>query len=91
MQDQAQINNNTPVNNTGYPLNGGIRPNSPSFPAEMNPEIQALKAEIQNLHEKLQASELRNEFLREFCNEKETKFQQLLEVHKLILSSLKHN
>lgn len=91
MQEQPQINNNTPINNTGYPLNGGIRPSSPAFPAEMNPEIQALKAEIQNLHEKLQASELRNEFLNEFCKEKETKFQQLLDVHKLILSSLKHN
>ena len=91
MTEQPQINNNTPINNTGYPLNGGIRPGSPNFPAEMNPEIQALKAENQDLRERLQASELRVEFLSEFCKEKETKFQQLLEVHKIILSSLKHN
>ena len=91
MQEQPQINNNTPINNTGYPLNGGIRPSSPSFPSEMNPEVQSLKAENQDLREKLQASELRVEFLSEFCKEKETKFQQLLEVHKIILSSLKHN
>ena len=91
MQEQPQINNNAPINNTGYPLNGGIRPNSPHFPAEMNPEVQGLKAENQDLREKLQASELRVEFLSEFCKEKETKFQQLLEVHKIILSSLKHN
>lgn len=90
MQDQPQINNSTPVNNTGYPLTGGLRPSSPAFPPEMNPEIHKLQEEIQILKNELQAMTLKKDFLEVLCKEKEEKFQQLLEVHKTVLSSLKH-
>jgi hypothetical protein len=37
-----------------YPLNGGVRPNSPAFPAEMNPEIKRLQAELQDKNKELE-------------------------------------
>lgn len=69
-----------------YPITGGIHPNSPAFPAEMNPEIQQLQQENQNLKQQLAEKTLRIEFLQQLCAEKESKFQQLLEVHKLIVT-----
>lgn len=41
-----EISNQTPADMHNYPLNGGVRPNSPGFPAEMNPEIQRLQKEL---------------------------------------------
>ena len=69
-----------------YPIAGGIHPNSPAFPAEMNPEIQRLKQENQKLTQQLAENTLKIEFLQQLCGEKEDKFQQLLEVHKLIVT-----
>ena len=41
------------TNTTNYPLTGGVKPTSPAFPAEMNPEVQRLQAENQKLQEEL--------------------------------------
>ncbi len=71
---------------TNYPITGGIHPNSPAFPAEMNPEIQQIKQENQKLEQALAEKTLKIEFLQQLCEEKESKFQQLLEVHKLIVT-----
>jgi hypothetical protein len=35
-----------------YPLNGGIHPTDPGFPAEKNPRIKELEQEIAQLNQK---------------------------------------
>ena len=49
----TQTINTAATNNTGYPISGGIKPTDPGFPAGMNPEIQALKAENASLTREL--------------------------------------
>lgn len=77
--------NQAAQNPTPYPLSGGIKPTSPNFPAEMNPEIHRLQEEITRQQTMLaaQASEL--EITRALLAMKD---QQLADYKEIIFTML---
>lgn len=73
--------NQAASNPTPYPLSGGIKPNSPSFPVEMNPEIQRLQAEIERQNEQLRLQHQELELIRALMTMKD---QQLADYKEFI-------
>jgi hypothetical protein len=78
-----EILNQTPADAHNYPLNGGVRPSSPGFPAEMNPEIQRLQKE---LAEKTNSMKLLETNLRVLEARLDVTEQQLREYREIIFA-----
>lgn len=77
--------NQAATNPTPYPISGGIKPNSPSFPAEMNPEIQRLQAEIERQNDQLRLQLQELELIRALMAMKD---QQLADYKEIIFTML---
>ena len=74
---------NNAVNPTNYPLTGGIKPSSASFPTELNPEIHRLQeenAKLQGLLKDQAAELLRLSSILEVREQQIAQYYELLQV-----------
>lgn len=75
--------NPSATNTTNYPLTGGLKPNSPGFPAEINPEIHRLQEENAKLSEALRICELEARHSQDLINLKDL---EITRSHEIILA-----
>jgi hypothetical protein len=80
--------NNEALNQPKYPLTGGIKPSTPGYPVEMNPEIIRLQQEL------VEANHIITEKITEINTLKliiDERQRQLDAYHEIILALAKKN
>ena len=80
--------NNEALNQPKYPLTGGIKPTTPGYPVEMNPEILRLQQELADTNRILAERIEENHTLKLILDERQ---RQLDTYHEIILALAKKN